>query len=287
MTIKNPEKYLKTAQRKNKAIAAFNVYNMEMIQSVINGAKKENAPIIIQTTPGTIRYAGAKMIAKMLEIEASKNNVNAILHLDHCKDFDIIMEALKAGYSSVMFDGSNLSFNENVRKTAEIVKISNSIDVKVEAELGKIGGTEDDISVDKNEATLTDPDKAVEFISKTNVDSLAIAIGTAHGQYKGQPKLDFERLEKIKAKTEVPLVLHGASGVSDSNVKTAISYGINKVNIATELKVALANRIRLVLNKDKSINDPRNYFGEGKKAVEKIVRKKINLCGIYNSDIEV
>jgi len=201
------------------------------------------------------------------------------LHLDHATSYQQVVECIRAGYTSVMIDGSKLPYDENVALTRKVVELAHYAGVSVEAELGKVGGTEDDLTVDEREATFTVPEEAVKFIEDTGVDYLAIAIGTAHGVYKWEPKLDLERLKKIRSMVSVPLVLHGASGVPDDGLRDAIACGINKINLATDLKIPMARAIRDIFMVDPDEDDPRKYLGAAREAVEAVVRDKIRVIG--------
>lgn len=280
MLLKKPLEYLKEAEKRGIAVPAFNIHNMETIQAVVEGAAAEKAPLIIQTTPGTLGHAGIEFIAANVKTAAELYDIPIALHLDHCSEFDMIVKAIQNGYTSVMIDGSHLPYSENVKLVKEVVKVASAVGVNVEGELGRIGGTEDDLTVDEREATLTVPEEALDFVEKTGIDSLAVAIGTAHGVYKGEPKLDFERLKEIRKIVDLPLVLHGASGVPDKSISLAIKNGISKINIATELKIPLAENIKRCFADNPEENDPRKYLGLGKEAVIKVVRNKIKLCGV-------
>lgn len=280
MSLVNPLPFIKSAQKEGRAIAAFNIHNMETIQAVVEGAAAEKTPVIIQTTPGTLRHAGIEFIVANIRTAAKLYDIPIALHLDHCNSFKTIVKAIQNGYTSVMVDGSALPYAENVALVKEVVKVARAADVNVEAELGRIGGTEDELTVDERKATLTIPKEALEFVQATQIDFLAVAIGTAHGVYKGEPELDFDRLAAIRQMIDLPLVLHGASGVPDESIKKAIANGISKINIATELKIPLAKAVRSYFSINPTGNDPRKYLGSGKKAVKKTVRKKIQLCSL-------
>jgi len=279
MGLVNPLQYIKLAKKQEVAVAAFNVHNLETVQAVVEGAEAEGAPVIIQTTPGTLQHAGISYIAAIVKTAAEKSNIPIALHLDHASSFEIIIQAIRNGYTSVMFDGSKLPYKENVVLTREIVKIAHAAGVVVEGELGKIGGTEDDVTVSEAEASFTVPEEAREYVESTGIDSLAVAIGTAHGVYRGKPKLDFERLNAINNIVEIPLVLHGASGIPDDSISRAIKGGITKINIATELKIPMARAIRECFDENPEENDPRHYLGLAKEAVKKVVREKIEVAG--------
>ena len=282
MPLVNPMGFMLKAQEKHIAIASFNVHNLETIQAVIEGAAEERSPVIIQTTPGTLKHAGIASVAAICKAESELFNIPIALHVDHCTSYETIVQCIRYGYSSVMIDGANLSYEDNVKLVKKVVELAHFFGVSVEAELGKIGGVEDNKSVDDKEATFTVPKEARDFVLATEIDTLAIAIGTAHGMYKGEPKLDFERLTAIRKFVTIPLVLHGGSGVPDESIREALIRGICKVNIATELKLPMADAIQKVFRDKPSESDPRNYMGAAKKAVKQIVRKKIRLCGSSN-----
>lgn len=279
MALVNPIKFLKKAQEKGVAAAAFNVHNMETIQAVAEAAYEEKSPVIIQTTPGTLKHAGVQYIAACVKVAAGIYDIPIALHVDHCTSYSMIVQCVQNGYTSLMIDGSKLPYDENVALVKKVVELGKSGNMAVEAELGKIGGTEDDMFVNDREASFTVPEEAKGFVDATGVDTLAVAIGTAHGVYKGEPKLDFERLTRIKGLVSIPLVLHGASGVPDDSVREAVRRGICKVNIATELKIPMAEAIQECFRNNPSENDPRNYMGAAKEAVKKAAKLKIRLCG--------
>ncbi|MCL0101208.1 class II fructose-1,6-bisphosphate aldolase [Peptococcaceae bacterium] len=270
---------LKKAEEGKYAVGAFNCNNMEIVQAIITAAEAERAPVIIQASQGAIKYADLEWVAGMAKLAAERAKVPAAIHLDHGTSFEQCVKCIKAGFSSVMIDGSKLPFEENVALTNKVVEVARVVGVSVEAELGKIGGTEDDISVDEREAMLTDPNEAKEFVERTKVDSLAVAIGTAHGQYKGKPELDFDRLEKIKKLVKIPIVLHGSSGVPDEDIRRAISLGVSKVNIDTNIREAFTNTMRKILNEKPKEIDPRKVLGPAREAAVEIIREKIRLFG--------
>lgn len=278
MPLVNPAKMISLAKEKGVAIPAFNIHNLETIQAVIEGAAAEKSPVMIQTTPGTLKHAGIEYIGAIVKKAADMYDVPVALHMDHCPTFETIVKCIQNGYTSIMIDGSHLEYKENVELVRKVVEMAHAAGVQVEGEIGKIGGVEDDMFVNEDQAALTVPEEAKQFVEDTGIDTLAIAIGTAHGMYKGEPKLDFERLSNIASIIEVPLVLHGASGVPDDSVKEAIRRGISKVNIATELKNPMAVAIKECFDKNSEENDPRNYMGAAREAVKKVVINKIRLC---------
>lgn len=266
---------IKKAKAGGYAVPAFNAENMEMAQAIVAAAEEANSPVMIQTTAPTVKYFVPTMTHAIVEDLAKKAKVPVALHLDHCTSFDDVMVAIKAGYTSVMFDGSKLPFEENARITKQVVDTARPMGVTVEAELGCVGGKEDNVS---SEDIYTNVDEAKEFAEMTGVDILAIAIGTAHGFYKGEPKLDFDRIAAIRDVVEAPLVLHGGSGVPEESVKRAISLGMAKVNFATELRAAATKAVREVLA-DESVIDPKKYMGAAREAVKALCLEKIDMCG--------
>jgi fructose-bisphosphate aldolase class II len=267
------------ADREGYAVGAFNANNMEIIQAIVEAAEKENSPVIMQASQGAIKYAGLEFITGMVKIAAGATRVPVALHLDHGTDFNQVVKCIRSGFSSVMYDGSKLPLEQNIAITNKVLEICRPIGVSVEAELGKIGGTEDDVHVSEREATYTDPDEACYFVEKTGVESLAIAIGTAHGQYQGDPQLDFVRLKKIKDLIKIPIVLHGSSGVSNDSVRKAISLGVCKVNIDTNIREAFVGEMRRRMVENPDEIDPRQLLGPARDAVVAIIREKIRVFG--------
>lgn len=266
------------AQKGGYAVPALNAENLEMIQAIIEAASETNSPVIIQTTPSTVKYLTLIEAYAMVYAMANKASVPVCLHLDHCESFEGVMQAIKAGYSSVMIDGSKSVFETNVSLTEKVVSSAHAMSVPVEAELGTVGGKEDSLS---GHVAYTDPDKAVEFAEKTGIDIFAVAIGTSHGIYKAEPKLDFDLLKIIKERISIPLVLHGASGIPDDMIKETIKCGICKVNFATELRIAATKAVRLALT-DTEMFDPKKYLGPARQAVKELAISKIKLCGSKN-----
>lgn len=281
------------------AVGAFNVNNMEIIQGIVEAAKEEKAPLILQVSAGARKYAKPVYLVKLVEAAIEDTGLDIALHLDHGEDFDICKKCVDDGFTSVMIDGSKHPFEENIRLTKEVVEYAHSKGVSVEAELGKLAGIEDNIKVDARNATFTVPEEAAEFVEKTGVDSLAVAIGTSHGAYKfkGTPYLDFERLEEIhKLIPDTPLVLHGAStvlpefvekcneyggnipgaqGVPEDMISTATKHGVCKVNIDTDLRLAMTAEIRKHFAEHPEDFDPRKYLGPARDAIKGMVQHKI------------
>lgn len=279
MALVSVAELMKQAEAGKYAVGAFNCNNMEIVQAIVEAAEAEKAPVIIQASQGAIKYAGLNYIMALARTAADSVSVPVAMHLDHGTDFDQVMRCIRYGFTSVMIDGSKYPLEENIAVTNKVLEVARAVGVTVEAELGKIGGTEDDVHVDEREATFTDPQEAKYFVEKTGVDLLAIAIGTAHGQYKGEPKLDFPRLEKIKSMVNIPIVLHGSSGVPDESIRTAIELGVRKINIDTNLREAFVAGVKDSLSKNPKEIDPRNILGPAKKQMTAIIREKIQLFG--------
>lgn len=270
---------LRDAEAGGYAVGAFNCNNMEIVQAIAAAAEAENAPVIMQASQGAIKYAGINYITIMAKLAAESVKVPVALHLDHGTSFEQCVQCIRSGFSSVMIDGSKHQLEDNIALTKRVLDVANSVGVSVEAELGKIGGTEDDIVVSERDAFFTDPEEARYFVEKTGVKSLAISIGTAHGQYKGEPKLDFERLAKIKSMVKIPIVLHGSSGVPDEAIREAIKLGVRKVNIDTNIREAFTGAARKVLDNNAKEIDPRKALGPAREAAVEIIREKIRIFG--------
>lgn len=280
MPLVNSRELLWDARKNGYAVGAFNVENMEMMQAVIRAAEEEHAPIILQTTPSTVKYGGTALFASMARALAEKSPARIAIHLDHGDSFALCARAAGDGYTSVMIDGSVLPIAENIALTRKVAEMAAALSGKpcVEAELGRLGGKEDALEVKPDEDAHTDPDEAARFAAETGVDSLAVAIGTAHGFYKGKPQLDFKRLAELREAVPIPLVLHGSSGIPDEDVKRAISLGISKVNFATELRAAYTQAARECLDADGSVYDPKKFGVRGRDAVTALVRHRIRIC---------
>lgn len=265
---------LKKAQQRKYAVGAFNAENMEMVQAIVAAAEAEHAPVIIQTTPGTLKYADAMIFAGQASRLAAAAKVPVALHLDHGNSFELAEYCVRQGYTSVMIDGSLLPFEDNVALSRRVVEMAGG--TPVEAELGTVGGKED-----SHEASMsyTDPAQAEEFVRRTGVYSFAPAIGTAHGVYKSTPKIDLERLSEIAARVDAPLVLHGTSGVPDETVRACIERGICKVNYATDLRITFTNAVKAYIAENPNAFDPKKYLGAARAAVTERVRELIRVCG--------
>lgn len=259
MPLVTSKKMLLDAQKGGYAVGAFNVENMEMVKAVIAAAEELNAPVMLQTTPSTVKYGSLETYAAIVAAEAKKATVPVCLHLDHGNSYELAMAAIEAGYSSVMIDGSHESLENNIAITKKVVEDAEKKEIPVEAELGKVGGKEDDLEAEAD--MNTDPIEAKQFVDRTRVSSLAIAIGTAHGFYAGTPVLDKERVSEIKALVSVPLVLHGASGLSNEEIKECVNRGMCKVNFATELRVAYTDAVKRLLEEKPETFDPKKNWG--------------------------
>ena len=281
MPLVNGRELLKDARAHGYAVGAFNVENMEMMQAVIAAAEAERAPVILQTTPATICYAGTAIFSAMAQAMAEKACVPVAMHLDHGDSFDLCEQAADSGYTSLMIDGSKLPLENNITLTRRVTTMAAARPGRpcAEAELGKLGGKEDDLEVKTGEDIYTNPIEAARFVTETGVDSLAVAIGTVHGFYRGKPKLEFERLAQLRDTVSVPLVLHGSSGVPDGDVRRAVSLGVCKVNFATELRVSYTQAVRTALQADEGLYDPKKFGVPGREAVIEVVRHRISVCG--------
>ncbi|MDM5326269.1 tagatose-bisphosphate aldolase subunit GatY [Neobacillus sp. CF12] len=274
----NTKEMLINARNGGYAVPAFNIHNLETIQVVTEAAAELRSPVILAATPGTFNYAGRDYIQSIVETAASRYSIPIALHLDHHEKVGDIYRSLELGVKSVMIDGSHQPFAKNIQITKEIVDIAKQFNASVEGELGRLGGQEDDLVVNIEDSYFTDPDAAVVFVKETGIDSLAVAIGTAHGLYNSKPKLDFDRLANIQKELDVPLVLHGASGISVEEVRKCIALGCSKVNIATELKIPFSEALRNFLVKHSNESDPRKYMAPAKAAMKQIAIEKIKMC---------
>lgn len=278
MSLVTSKQLMLDAQKGGYAIGAFNVENMEMVQAVVAAAEELSSPVILQTTPGTLKYASPEMFYANAYAAAKAAKVPVVMHLDHGSSFELALRAFRAGYTSIMIDGSQKKFEENIALTKSVVDACHAGGVPVEAELGKVGGKEDDLDGGAGNS-YTVPEEAVEFVARTGVDFLAVAVGTAHGVYKGIPKLDLERISRIRELVSVPLVLHGTSGVPDDTVRQCIARGMCKVNYATDLRIAFTNGVREYLQQNPEAYDPKKYSAVGREKVKQYVMQKILVCG--------
>lgn len=266
------------AQRVGYAVGAFNAHTLDMIPPIVAAAEAERSPLILQFSPGALRFAGVHNVAALVKDLALRSELPIALHLDHGERFEQIVECIEAGFTSVMIDGSRLPFEDNIALTARVVEAAKVAAVTVEAELGHVGGVEDDVTAGERSQLYTDPSLAAEFVRRTGVDCLAVAIGTAHGFYTWEPKLDFERLAQLRRLLSIPLVLHGASDLPDEQVRQAVRGGIQKINIATDLKAPWAEAVRRALADPAEI-DPRKILAPANQAVREAVQRKMRLFG--------
>ncbi|WP_281883790.1 class II fructose-1,6-bisphosphate aldolase [Paenibacillus sp. YYML68] len=282
MPLVSMNEFLPQAKANKYAVGQFNMNNLEFAQAITEAAQELNSPFIFGVSEGALKYMGIEFTVAIAEAAAKKSGLPIALHLDHGSSFEVAMKCIRAGFSSVMFDGSHYSFEENVRLTKEVVKAAHAMGVSVEGELGTIGGVEDDISVDESDANLAKPEEAIRFYEETGVDCVAIAVGTAHGMYAGEPNIRFDIIEQVASAIPVPVVLHGGSGVPDEMIKRSIAAGVGKINVNTENQVACTQTIRDVLNQDAKVYDPRKYLTPARKAMVEVVKSKIVLFGSSN-----
>lgn len=279
MNLVSLKEVLEPAAKGGYAVGAFNANNMEIVQAIIEAAAEENSPVIVQASQGAIKYAGLDFIVGLVKAAAAGVEVPVVLHLDHGTDFEQVMRCIRYGFSSVMYDGSKLPLEENIAMTQRVVEIARAVGVSVEGELGKIGGTEDDVTVGEREALFTEPAEAERFVRETAVDALAVAIGTAHGPYKWEPKLDFPRLQQIKERSTASIVLHGSSGVPDEAIRQAVALGVTKINIDTEIRQAFVRAVVAYMQANPANIDPRKMLAPGKEAAKKVIKEKMRLFG--------
>lgn len=299
MPLVTTKEMFEKSMKEKFAIGAFNVNNMEIIQGIVDAAEEENSPVILQASHGAIKYARVPYLRKMIEAALEEHDIPIALHLDHGPDFETCKMCIDNGFTSVMIDGSKYDFEENVALTKKVVDYAHSKGVVVEAELGKLAGIEDDVNVSESDAMYTDPKQAKEFVERTRCDSLAIAIGTSHGAYKfkGEAKLRFDILAKIKELIpNTPIVLHGASTVIPELVETCNKYGgdipgakgvpdemlheasisgVSKINVDTDLRLAMTSEIRKVFAEEPSVFDPRKYLTPARESIKQTVKHKI------------
>ena len=277
MPLVTTEKMLLDAQKGGYAVGAFNAENMEMVQAITEAAEELNAPVIIQTTPGTVRYAGLDYYLANTAAAAERVLVPVAMHLDHGDSFPLAMQALRAGYTSVMIDGSKKPLEENIALTKAVVDACRPSEIPVEGELGQVGGREEDLACEN--VGYTDPDEAVRFERETGVSSLAVGVGTAHGVYAKTPVLNIDLIAALKKRLTIPMVLHGASGLSDEAIRECIQRGICKVNFATELRIAYTGAIQSYMKQNPGAIDPKKYCMAGREAVKTLVKNRILVCG--------
>ncbi len=300
MALASTRDVLRKAYKEGYAVGHFNISNMETVQGVVQAAVSLRAPVIMATSEGAIKYAGINFLYDLAHTASELTNVPVCLHLDHGKDLSLIKKCIKLGYSSVMYDGSHLPFEKNISMTRKVVALARRQGISVEAELGTIGGAEDNVASRK--IIYTDPENAKEFVEKTGCDFLAVAIGTSHGAYKftGEAKLKIDLLKEIRRKVKLPLVLHGASGVPgvvvneaerygaklrgvkgipDYQIRLAVKNGINKINTDTDLRLAFDAAVRKVIREQPQDFDPRHILGPARDLITKVVERRIKLFG--------
>ena len=270
------------AQAGHYAVGAFNVESLEFVMAVIKAAEDKKSPVIMQTTPGTVKYANLDYFAAMCKVAADAASVPVAIHLDHGNGFDRCVQAMHAGYTSVMIDGSHVPFEDNIALTASVTKVAAPLGIPVEAELGKVGGKEDDGPAVEGENPYTDPDEAEEFVARTGCGSLAVGVGTAHGVYKGTPHIEQGVLKEIRSRLEIPLVLHGTSGVPDDQVAEAIRNGICKVNYATELRQAFTKGFMGYMADNPGCFDPKKPSKPGMQEIYDVVASHMDNLGSTN-----
>jgi len=283
MAFVTTKEMLKDAQKGRYGIGAFNANNMEIIQAIVETAEEEKAPVILQASQGAIKYAGLDMIVAMVKVMAEKVKIPVALHLDHGTDYYQNIKCLRAGFTSLMYDGSKLPFDENVKMTKKVVEMAHACDIPVEAELGQIGkmGDSDEpgVALEKVKESMAVPEEAAKFVELTEIDFLAAAVGTIHGCRTPFAKLDIPRIEKIRELTGVPLVLHGASGVNDDEVRKGIDAGISKINIDTRIRMIFTKKMKEVLEENPNQIDPRKILGPAKDAAKEIIRDRMRVFG--------
>ena len=283
MSFVTTKEMLKEAQKGRYAVGAFNANNMEIIQAIVETAEEEKAPVILQASQGAIKYAGLDSIVAMVKVMAEKAKVPVALHLDHGTDYYQNIKCLRAGFTSLMFDGSKLPFDENVKMTKKVVEMAHACDIPVEAELGQIGKMDDSdepgVALERVKESMAVPEEAVKFVELTEIDFLAAAVGTIHGCRTPFAKLDIPRIERIRELTGVPLVLHGASGANDEEIKKGIAAGICKINIDTRIRMKFIEKMREIIKTNPEEIDPRKILGPAKEAAKEIIRDRIRVFG--------
>ncbi|RBW67372.1 class II fructose-bisphosphate aldolase [Bacillus taeanensis] len=270
---------LQHAYENKYGVGAFSAHNAETIQAILWAAEEEQAPVMIQVGQKVIQYMGLEEMTKMIEVMAKNITVPVAIHLDHCRNFNQATKAIQLGFQSVMFDGSGLPFEENVATTKKVAEFARSLGIGTEGEIGKIGGTEDDITVAEEDALVTSVDEAQVFAEQTGIDYIAVSIGTAHGIYKQTPNLHFERLQEINAAVKRPVVLHGGSSVPDDQVQKAISLGVAKINVDTELRQAFTLGIQEVFEENREEWHLAVSLDRGRQLMKEKVQEKIRVFG--------
>jgi fructose-bisphosphate aldolase class II len=272
-------KAILTPRPEGWAIGAFNVHNLEDVQAVVWAAEKSRAPVILMVSESALKYAGAPYISSIARVAAEQTEIPIALQLDHGHSPEIALECMRLGFSAVMIDGSHLGFRDNVALTRKVVEMAKDFGVSVEGELGRIGGKEDDTALSAEEASLADPARAAEFVEATGIDLLAPAIGTVHGFYRREPRLDVERLKVLRSTINVPLVLHGGSDLPPPVIESVIALGVAKINVGTDLKYAITSGVRDFLLQNPAEYEPRRVFAAGRARAEQLVMERLALFG--------
>lgn len=263
--------------RQFKAVGSFNLHCLEMLPAFFKAAKQTNSPLMIQISTGTAQYLGYQLLVDSVRSLSASENVPTCLHLDHCSDINAIQTAIDAGFSSIMYDGSHLDIDENIARTRIVVEMARPRDISVEAELGAIGGSEDGKAVAEEDICFTTVEDAKRFVEETHVDMLAVSVGTVHGLYTGKAQIQHQRLQEISAATGTPLVLHGGTGVSDEDMRKAVTEGINKVNVGTEMNVQWVGLCKSTFEKGKVNDSVRKFLIPANDAVTQVLVEKMNL----------
>lgn len=273
---------MQKAKAEKFAVGQFNMNNLEFTKAIMEAAEEERSPFIFGVSEGAIKYMGLDYVVAMARAAADKSDIPVVLHLDHGSSFEVAMKCIKAGFTSVMFDGSHYSLEENIRLTKEVVRAAHAMGISVEGELGTIGGVEDDLNVADEDAKLAKAEEAIQFYNETGVDALAIAVGTAHGMYKGEVRIRYNIIEEVATQVAAPIVLHGGSGVPDEAIRKSIELGVGKINVNTENQVAMTNAIKQVLAEKPDAFDPRKYLNPAIAAMREVVKGKMRLFGSSN-----
>lgn len=261
------------------AVGAFNVHNLDDARAVVEAAEELKSPVIMMASQSALNYAGVAYAGSLFRQAAQSVSVPVAVQLDHGQSFELAVQCMRHGFSGVMFDGSHLPLEENIALTKKVVEVARIFGVSVEGELGVLGGKEDDLVVDEEDSALTDPKEAVRFVEETGIDVFAPSIGTAHGFYKEAPRLDFARLQEIRAAVKVPIAMHGSSGLSEDVIKRAIEDGVTKINIGTDLKAVYTGSMREFLHEFPEEHEPRKVFAHARAALQDVVKEKIRLLG--------
>jgi fructose-bisphosphate aldolase, class II len=285
MPLVSMKEMLNKAVAEKYAVGQFNINNLEFTQAILQAAQEENSPVILGVSEGAARYMGGfKLVVVMVKalMEEYKITVPVAIHLDHGSSFEKCVEAIHAGFTSVMIDGSHHPLEENIALTKKVVEVAHALGISVEAELGRIGGQEDDLSVDDADAMYAIPSECDQLVRETGVDCFAPALGSVHGPYKGEPNLGFGRMEEVQKLTGVPLVLHGGTGIPTKDIGRAISLGTAKINVNTENQLTSAATVRKILNEKPDLYDPRKYLGPARDTIKETVKGKIREFGSNN-----